>query len=123
VELAMAHNIFVSHASKDLFMDSSWLNKALEQLRKRKVLSDDDNIFIDKDSISEGENFREATRAAIGAADTVVVFWSPAAADSKWVNYEMGMADALGKRLVIVAPRGTEPQPPLDSDAFELIES
>lgn len=114
----MSHRVFVSYAAKD----SSWLEKALEQLRKRKVLSIEDEIFIDRKSVSEGENFREATRAAIGAADTVLVLWSPAAVESKWVNYELGMADALGKHLVIVAPRGMRPRRPLASHLFELVE-
>ena len=98
------------------------LAKTLEQLRKRKVLSIDDEILLDRKGISAGENFREATRAAISAADTVLVIWSPAAVESKWVNYELGMADALGKELVVVAPRGMDQKLPIASHSFKLVE-
>jgi TIR domain len=114
----VSHRVFVSYAARD----RSGLEKVLEQLRKRKVLSIEDEIFVDRKSVSEGENFREVTRAAVSAADTVVVLWSPAAVESKWVNYELGMADALGKHLVIVAPRGMHPRPPIASHSFELVE-
>ena len=114
----MSHKVFVSYASQD----TSMVAKTLEKLRKWKVLSIDDEIFIDRKGISAGESFREATRAAIGAADTVLVIWSPAAVESKWVNYELGMADALGKELVIVAPRGMDQKPPIASHSFKLVE-
>jgi hypothetical protein len=118
VEAAVSRNVFVSYASKDRV----WLEKVLEQLRKRKVLSIEDKIFPDRKSISGGENFREATRTAISAADTVLVLWSPAAVESKWVNYELGMADALGKHLVVVAAHGMHPKPPINARDFQLVE-
>jgi hypothetical protein len=118
VEAAVSRNIFVSYASKD----RASLEKVLEQLRERKVLLIEDKIFPNKQSVSAGESFRGATRKAISAADTVLVLWSPAAAESKWVNYELGMADALGKHLVIVASRGMHPKPPIDSQDFQLVE-
>lgn len=114
----MTRKFFVSYD----YRDRSRLQNALEQLRKRKVLSADDIILVDTKSISEGESFRDTAREAIGAADTVLVLWSPAAAESKWVNYEIAMADALGKHLVIVAPRGMERQPPIPPRSFELVE-
>lgn len=113
----MSRNVFVSYAARD----RQWLQLALDYLRKRQLISAEDNIFVDHQSFSAGENFREATRAAISAADTVLVLWSPAAAESKWVNYELAMADALGKHVLVAASRGHRALP-IDSRSVELVE-
>lgn len=52
---------------------------------------------------ASGQDLRKLVQARIAAADQVVVLWTPAAARSQWVSYEIGMADALGKRLLVVA--------------------
>ena len=114
----MARNVFVSYASRD--RDS--VQKMLEQLRRRRVLDADDNVFVDQESFAVGDSFRDATRAAIGASDTVLVLWSHAAADSKWVNYELAMADALGKQVLVAVPRGMRAQLPLELSATQVVE-
>ncbi len=117
VETALSRKVFVSYAARD----RSLLLSALEQLRENHVLSSDDDIVIDAKNEPGGDDFRQATRAAIDAADTVLVLWSPAAAESKWVNYELGMASALGKRVVVVTPQGKQTEVPIASNSFELV--
>lgn len=114
----MSRKIFVSYAPRD----RSWVPQVLDQLKEQKLLSADDNVFLDHQDFSAGDSFRDAARAAIAAADTVVVLWSPAAAESKWVNYELAMADALGKHLLVVSPRGSRTDLPIDMRSVEMLE-
>lgn len=114
----MSRKVFVSYAARD----RSLVPLALEQLRENKVLLFDDDIVLDSETVVAGEDFRQATRAAIDAADAVLVLWSPAAAKSKWVNYELGMASALGKHVVVVTPQGNQTEVPIASNSFELVE-
>jgi nucleoside 2-deoxyribosyltransferase len=118
LEAVLSRKVFVSYAARD----RSLLSSALDQLRANHVLSSEDDIVVDNKKELEGEDIRQATRAAIDAADTVLVLWSPAAAESKWVNYELGMASALGKRLVVVTPQGKQTEVPIASNSFELVE-
>ncbi len=50
--------------------------------------------------------FRLAIRDQIKSADMVVIITSESSVESQWVNYEAGMADALGKPIVVVGRRG-----------------
>jgi hypothetical protein len=94
----------------------------LKYLRSRHFLSTSDNVFYDLYDFAAGEDFREATREAIDGADTVFVIWSSAAAASKWVNYELGMADALGKDLVVVVPHRQPGQIPANLQDAKIVE-
>jgi len=53
-----------------------------------------------------GEDIRRAIRDQIKSADMVVIITSESSVESQWVNYEAGMADALGKPIVVVGRRG-----------------
>jgi hypothetical protein len=54
-----------------------------------------------------GTDWRRGVRLAIGEATTVVIVTSPESERSDWVNYEVGLADALDKNLVIVGRKGS----------------
>lgn len=114
----MSRNVYMSYAARD----GSHVPRVLNRLREQAVLSIDDNVFVDRDSFMAGDSFRDATREAIGAADTVVVLWSPAAAGSKWVNYELAMADALGKQLIVVTSKADQDRLPIDAQAVQWVE-
>ncbi len=46
-----------------------------------------------------GDDVRAIIRDRVQSANQVVVFWSEAAATSQYVQYELGMADALDKPI------------------------
>ena len=53
--------------------------------------------------VSTGDSLRTTLRHAIERADALVLLIaSPAAAAASWVGYEAGMADALGKRIILL---------------------
>lgn len=57
-------------------------------------------------------NCRAIIRDLVQSANQVVVFWSKKAATSQHVQYELGMADALGKPITIVQLDQTTPELP-----------
>ena len=53
--------------------------------------------------VSSGDSLRKSLRRAIERADAMVLLIaSPEAAAASWVGYEAGMADALGKRIIVL---------------------
>lgn len=60
------------------------------------------DIFDGLSDIKHGEDVRKALKSEMDAVSTVVIVASPAGDASQWVNYEAGLADALGKNVVIV---------------------
>jgi hypothetical protein len=62
--------------------------------------------------IRPGDDVRAIIRDRVQSANEVVVFWSEAAATSQYVQYELGMADALDKPITIVQLDKTKPELP-----------
>jgi hypothetical protein len=111
------YNIFLSHAYRD--------RDVLKQVRKRlaKEFADRNVEFFDDAKLTISANFRDEIRKAIEDASQFVVFWSPRAAESAFVNYETGMAEALGKPILVIVPKGdqsTVPDNLADNRVLEL---
>jgi nucleoside 2-deoxyribosyltransferase len=101
----MTEKIFVSYAHED-----RELAKNVEhQLREYGILTTEDVDIVDPlDELKGGENIRDAVRSQMKAADMVVIIASKNSVNSKWVNYEAGMASALEKPVVILAEPGLD---------------
>lgn len=95
----MGQKIFVSYSERD----TPLVDLALLHLQNRGLLPASAIERVGHQASLSAGDLRGATKQAIESSDVVVVLWTKAAAESKWVNYEIGMADALGKRLVAVA--------------------
>lgn len=98
----MSKNVFLSYASED---------KQFAELAK-KSLTDlghlpADTVFFDVQDMSAGENIRQRLKSEMKASDTVVLVVTENSALSQWINYEAGMADALGKNILVVCKKGT----------------
>jgi hypothetical protein len=97
--------VFISYAAPDRDYAES-LKPRLSQL-----LSEPDQTVEVVDAhrgVGGGDDWRRAIRTAIDEAGSVVIVASPAGDASQWVNYEAGLADALGKRIVIVGRPGAD---------------
>ena len=70
-----------------------------------------------------GENWRDVIQGAIRAVDlVVVVVESTDGAASSWVSYEIGMAEALRKPVVILASHNFAPSDlPDDLAAYRVL--
>jgi hypothetical protein len=112
-------SVFISYASSD----KSRINSVIEELKSKGVIAEDDKIVYTTDVFSSESGIREKVRKAIAAASKVVVVWSEEGADSEWVNYETGMAEALEKPIFMVVRKGEISRLPSNLDDVQIFES
>jgi hypothetical protein len=99
----MSKRVFLSYAHQDRAFAESLKARLDEVLAEHSQALD---VFDVQSSVGAGENIRDAIQSAMHRASTVVIVSSPASDASQWVSYEAGLADALGKDVVIVGRRG-----------------
>lgn len=97
----MTTKVFISYA----IQDKQLAEKAKEELEVRGYLPTD-TVFFDAHEVSIGEDIRERLKTEMEASASVVLVMSEMAGSSQWVNYEAGLADALGKKILIVGAKG-----------------
>lgn len=101
----MSEKVFLSYAAKDRELAESIKSRIKDLL----ALDAADADILDLEScVAPGQDYRGAIKAAIDAASTVVIVASPNGDNSQWVNYEAGLADALGKEMVLVGRQGVK---------------
>jgi hypothetical protein len=99
----MPEKIFLSYANEDRDL----VHDVLAQLRKHRLVSSKNVIFLDPRDSSAGSDIRRLIKEQIAAASTVVIIASDNSAQSAWVNYEAGMAAALDKPIVVMGRKGS----------------
>lgn len=100
----MKQKVFISYAHQDRrFVEA--LKTRLGDILKEPLQSLD--VFDVQFRINAGENIRGAIQSAMREASTVVIVSSPDSDASPWVSYEAGLADALGKNVVVVGRKGS----------------
>jgi len=118
----MTEKVFLSYAQED----SDFAKSLASDLKNVLQVSSENIEVIDGlGQISAGENIRKKIKAEMNAASTVVIVSSDHSDDSQWVNYEAGMANALGKNVVIVSHKGRDKSALLDrypSDNVRFVE-
>jgi nucleoside 2-deoxyribosyltransferase len=88
------YRVFVSHTRRGAHLAAD----IARELRKHKV----EPLDV-VESIGPGEDLRRAVKSAIRRADAfVVMLTAPEAAASSWIGYELGMAEALGKPILLL---------------------
>lgn len=102
----MSLKVFLSYDTKDLAFAQSIKARIKEILPQHNVEALD--VFDAGTDWAVGEDIRQSIRSAVEKADTVLVISSKSGDLSPWVNYEAGLADALGKELVIIEQQGSE---------------
>ena len=110
--------VFFSYAMDD----KPRIGKVIEELKSRKMIAEGDKIIETSDIFVPGSSVRTQVREAIEAASKVVVLWSGAGAEADWVNYETGMAEALGKPIVVVVKKGDVSRVPGNLASSQIIE-
>jgi hypothetical protein len=114
----MAERIFLSYAQQDRAI----ADRVQEHLRDYGIISALDAVIVDpRKGIEAGDSIRAAIRRQMVTANKVVMIISPNSAGSLWVNYEAGMASALGKPVYVIARPGMEDSELLQ--AFEGVDS
>jgi MTH538 TIR-like domain (DUF1863) len=94
---------FVSHSTKDD------LDALLNAFREADVRVDE-QVFYAKANLANRrhEEFLAEIKLEIAGCSEFVVLYSESALTSDWVNYEIGTADALGKRIHVVLTQSTD---------------
>jgi hypothetical protein len=93
-------NVFISHARADAHK----LDEIVQSLVAKGFLNEGDQILREEDLPKKHGALRDQVRMRIQSASKLIVIWGAASASSQWVNYEMGLADALGKPIIAVIP-------------------
>jgi peptidase E len=98
----MGDKVFLSYAASDRHR----IESAIAQFPGLRMA---DSL---ESELQSGDDVRAIIRDRVQSANRVVVFWSAAAATSQYVQYELGMADALDKPTTIVQLDQTKPELP-----------
>jgi hypothetical protein len=86
--------IFLSHGARDADLAAG----IARELRKHGVES-----FDASRGVAAGEDVRQTIKSAIRRSDGfVLVLGAPESAATSWSGYELGMAEALGKPILIL---------------------
>ena len=101
----MSEKIFLSYAREDRRL----VGAVRRALRKQGIVEGDDEVIVGpQQSLKSGiSNVRKTIKNQISSANIVVIIASDHSANSVWVNYEAGMAAALGKPIVLVRKKGS----------------
>lgn len=90
-------NVFISYARSD----SGEAERLVKSLRAINVTG-----WLDQADIAAGESISSAVRDAIVRSSAVVVLLSPNSLRSEWVQFEIGAAEALEKKIIPVIVSG-----------------
>lgn len=90
-------NVFVSYARAD----ANKLDVILKSLVAGGILNEQDRILKEEDLPSKHGGLRRTIKKQIQSASKFIVVWGNASSSSQWVNYELGLADALGKPIIV----------------------
>ena len=99
----MSEKVFLSYAYEDAGLVRAVTHRLPGLLR---INAKNLEVFDALTGVHVGENIRERIKIEMKKAGTVVFFSSPNSDKSQWVSYEAGMAEALGKNVVIVGEKG-----------------
>ncbi len=95
----MSKRIFISYARHDY----AFAHQLLSGLRGISVEG-----WMDEADIAAGAANGAAVRSAIEKSSAIVVLVSPSSLRSRWVDFEVGAAQALGKPIVPILLEGSE---------------
>ncbi|MGH9927971.1 MAG: toll/interleukin-1 receptor domain-containing protein [Pyrinomonadaceae bacterium] len=99
----MTEKIFLSYAHEDRDL----VKGVLGTLRKHRIVTGNDVVILDPHDFVPGTDVRTMIRDQINSASKVVIIATDHSANSEWVNYEAGMATALGKPIVVMGRKGS----------------
>lgn len=106
--------VFVSYAMED----SASANELLNYLAQRS----DINVFT-SDKLSAGEKWQSVIRQKLSESDYFLVLLSPASINSKWVQFELGLAWGLDKTIIpVTTDREIIPKIPLDLRNLQVLD-
>jgi len=92
------HKIFISYSQSD----QEEARRLVAALRATDLVG-----WLDAADIAAGASIPSAIRNALLESSAIVVLLSPSALQSNWVQFEIGAAEALGKKIIPVIISGS----------------
>lgn len=92
----MALRVFISHAGSD----ASWAQALAASLEKGGA-----DAWLDRENPQWGEAFERELERALRQSNLVVALVAPENAENPYLNFELGAAIGMGKRLIGIVPR------------------
>lgn len=108
--------VFISHSNRD----HELVRSAKRWLRGSDLSGA--QIIDDAALASSGEDMRKLIVGKIREADVMVLVWSARAPGSAWVQYELGVADALEVPVRVLLAGGTRKKLPSSLASAEAVE-
>jgi hypothetical protein len=95
--------IFISYSTKEHHK----ILELIEKLKRKMPELKDAEIWDPSSNLTAGADFRKEIKKQILSSDVYVLLWTNSAANSPWVLYEAGMADASGIPILIMVEPGS----------------
>lgn len=106
--------VFVSHSADDI-----WVAKQVARLIEERGATS----FLDRRDIAAGDDFKRRIRDELPKCTELLALFTPWSRTRAWVRHEIGMADALGKRIVCVFYKVSVEDFKQDNDGLGPLES
>lgn len=107
------YRIFISHAGDDI-----WLARQIA----RRLEEVGAGTFLDRRDIAAGDNFRQRIREEIPRCRELLALFTPWSRRRAWVRHEIGIADALSKRIVCIFYKVTKHDFEQDDDGLAALD-
>lgn len=88
------------NASPKIFISYAWENQTTAKQLQQALQATGAEVFVDFTGIQGGDSLPTRISQALDWCDTLILLWSPAAANSHWVELEWTSAIALNRRLI-----------------------
>ena len=100
------NKVFISHSPKD----ADWARLFAQALKERGV-----PVWFDEFDVKPGESWRDALEAGLRGSNVLVTLVDQESSSRANLFFELGAAIGMGKRVVSIVPKGTDPDAlPLD---------
>lgn len=112
----MKQRVFISYARDD----QPAVQRLIEHLHEMGISG-----WLDTADIAAGTAIADAMREAIRGSSAVIVIISPSALINRWIHFEVGAAQAMGKRLipVLIEGEGIEQELPAFLSDFNFLDA
>jgi len=92
--------VFISYSA----LDVEWARSFAHALQERGM-----PVWFDEFDVHPGESIREALESGLRGSDVLVALLDPASPAKPTLCFELGAAIGMGKRVVSIVPKGTDP--------------
>lgn len=102
--------IFLSHSTEDIVLANSIYTLITHYIESTDKLSGEYNVFYSPISLLQFEhgsdNWKIGIQKAIEGCSCCIFLLTPNSIENRWVNYELGLATANGKKIIPIGPHG-----------------